>query len=61
MNRREFLATTAAALALPSVGIGADAGPAFAHRGYHLCFMRLPTFGLTGPPSNAGAHDPIPR
>lgn len=46
MNRREFLATTAGALALPCVGIGADASPVFAHRGYYLCFMRMPTFGL---------------
>jgi len=41
MNRREFLATTAAALALPSIGTGADARPVFAHRGYYLCFMRM--------------------
>ena len=49
MNRRNFLATTTtatAALALPMVGFGADAPPVFQQRGYYLCFMRMPTFGL---------------
>ena len=50
MNRRNFLATTSgatAALTLPMVGFGADAKPVFQQRGYYLCFMRMPTFGLT--------------
>ena len=47
MNRREFIATAAtAALALPAVGIGAEEKPVFQQRGYYLCFMRMPTFGL---------------
>ena len=49
MNRRKFLATTTAAtavLALPMVGGGANAQPVFQQRGYYLCFMRMPTFGL---------------
>jgi hypothetical protein len=47
MNRREFIATiTAAALALPSLANGAVAAPVFARRGYYLCLMRMPTFGL---------------
>ncbi|MBI4661770.1 MAG: hypothetical protein HY735_23355 [Verrucomicrobia bacterium] len=48
MNRREFItatATTAAALALPAAGVGADAKPVSQRRGYYLCFMRMPTFG----------------
>ena len=46
MNRREFLAATAAAMALPAIGLGADEHPVFQQRGYYLCFMRMPTFGL---------------
>lgn len=46
VNRRQFIATTTAALALPAIGTGADARPAFAQRGYYMCFMRMPTFGL---------------
>ena len=47
MNRREFIATSAAALALPAVGFGADTPRVFQQRGFYLCFMRMPTFGLT--------------
>ena len=49
MNRRQFISTTtsaAAALALPTRGFGAAATPVFQQRGYYLCFMRMPTFGL---------------
>ena len=47
MNRREFIVTSAAAaLAFPAISVGADARPAFQQRGYYLCFMRMPTFGL---------------
>ncbi len=46
MNRRGFISTTTAALALPVAGFGADARPTFQQRGYYLCFMRMPTFGL---------------
>ena len=56
-NRREFLqATTSAgavlalggsgALASPASRRGAAGRPVFAQRGYYLCFMRMPTFGL---------------
>jgi hypothetical protein len=55
VNRRQFITSTtaaAAALTLPTPGANAQkasAGQApaiFATRGYYLCFMRLPTFGL---------------
>lgn len=48
MNRRRFIGTTvAAALAAPFTGPGAPFSTrAFAQRGYYLCFMRMPTFGL---------------
>ena len=46
MNRREFIAASAAALTLPAISFGADAPPVFSQRGYYLCFMRMPTFGL---------------
>ena len=46
MNRRKFIAASAAALTLPAVGFGADTPPVFPQRGYYLCFMRMPTFGL---------------
>ena len=47
LTRRQFVAATAAAaFALPVAGLGADAQPLFQQRGYYLCFMRMPTFGL---------------
>ncbi|HXT38450.1 MAG TPA: hypothetical protein VN887_00360 [Candidatus Angelobacter sp.] len=49
MNRRRFITTTTAAtsaLALPALSFGAQPRPVFAQRGYYLCFMRMPTFGL---------------
>ena len=46
MNRREFIASTAAALAWPAAGLAAEGHPVFQQRGYYLCFMRMPTFGL---------------
>ncbi len=46
MNRREFITASAAALALPVVGLSAEARNIFQQRGYYLCFMRMPTFGL---------------
>jgi hypothetical protein len=50
MRRRQFIAstsTTVAALTLPAMGFGAvRETPIFIARGYYLCFMRMPTFGL---------------
>ena len=49
MNRREFIATAVVAtstMAVSSPGFGAEAKPVFQQRGYYLCFMRMPTFGL---------------
>jgi hypothetical protein len=47
MNRRQFLATTAtAALAASGTSFGAGPNSCFPQRGYYLCFMRMPTFGL---------------
>ncbi len=49
MTRREFMAGSAvwgAALSLPTALQGAEAPPVFPSRGYYLCFMRMPTFGL---------------
>ena len=46
MNRRKFIAATSAALALPAISFGANAPPVFPQRGYYLCFMRMPAFGL---------------
>ncbi len=48
MNRRQFIATTATttALAASGLGFGAESKPVFRQRGYYLCFMRMPTFGL---------------
>ena len=46
MNRRQFLTTSAAAACGSALGVGADPRPLFAQRGYYLCFMRMPTFGL---------------
>jgi len=48
MNRREFIAASAAALTLPTVGLSVEARNIFRERGYYLCFMRMPTFGLDG-------------
>lgn len=48
LNRRRFITTSAAsaaALAWPGTAI-AGAQPVFSQRGYYLCFMRMPTFGL---------------
>lgn len=38
MNRRTFIVGTAAALALPASGFGAEMRGAFQQRGYYLCF-----------------------
>ncbi len=49
MTRREFMAGSAvwgAALSFPTALQGAEAPPVFPSRGYYLCFMRMPTFGL---------------
>ncbi len=47
MNRRQFIATTAAATVfVPRKAFSAQTQPAFQKRGYYLCFMRMPTFGL---------------
>jgi hypothetical protein len=46
MNRRAFIATSAAAVVAPALGVSAEASPVFQQRGYYLCFMRMPTFGL---------------
>ncbi len=46
MNRREFIATAAVALASPGVNIGDEPRAVFLQRGYYLCLMRMPTFGL---------------
>lgn len=46
MNRRDFITTTAAALASPATGFGLEPTPILPQRGYYLCFMRMPTFGL---------------
>jgi len=47
MNRREFVAAVTAVLGLPAGGVAAEARPTFRQRGYYLCFMRMPTFGLS--------------
>ncbi len=47
MNRRTFLSTGAAGLLSPALGLGAESAPVFRERGYYLCFMRMPTFGLS--------------
>lgn len=47
MTRREFISSASAAVA--TLTVGATAAPArelLAHRGYYLCLMRMPTFGL---------------
>ena len=49
MNRRDFITTTAVATPLLTLATGAfsaHAPPVFQQRGYYLCFMRMPTFGL---------------
>ena len=49
MNRRDFITTAIAcapAMALPAVTLGAERQAVFHERGYYLCFMRMPTFGL---------------
>lgn len=45
MNRREFIAITTAALALPGAGRGAEAQPVFEQRGYYILQNRAPTMG----------------
>jgi hypothetical protein len=50
VNRRHFIATAAAgaaAIAAPEPAGGAESKPVFQQRGYYLCFMRMPTFGLS--------------
>ncbi len=51
MTRRQWTTSAAAAAGgaflLPLRLHGAEAAPVFAHRGYYICFMRLPTFGLS--------------
>lgn len=46
MNRRQFIAAASLAACAPQLGFAAKAAPILAHRGYYLCFMRMPTFGL---------------
>src|SRR5436190_2130985 len=46
MNRRQFHARTAVAVAFSSATLGAEPAPVFPQRGYYLCFMRMPAFGL---------------
>jgi hypothetical protein len=49
MNRRDFIVRTTAAgaaLSCPPKSSGALPDPVFPERGYYLCFMRMPTFGL---------------
>lgn len=46
MNRRAFISTATVALAAPTLCFSAETKPVFAQRGYYLCFMRMPTFGL---------------
>lgn len=49
MNRRAFLVTSAASAAVfawSAAMRGAEAKPTFQQRGYYLCCMRMPTFGL---------------
>jgi hypothetical protein len=47
MNRRRFIASAAtAALAVPALGFGVEFKAVLEQRGYYLCFMRMPTFGL---------------
>ncbi|HYG36257.1 MAG TPA: hypothetical protein VEC99_15805 [Clostridia bacterium] len=49
MNRRQFIATTtvaASALGWSDQSWSAEPQPPLKNRGYYLCFMRMPTFGL---------------
>ena len=49
MNRRQFINRTlagAGALVLPARAFAAENRLPFQQRGYYLCFMRMPTFGL---------------
>lgn len=48
VNRRTFIASSAACLATcPLPGVSApNPEPLLLHRGYYMCFMRMPTFGL---------------
>jgi hypothetical protein len=46
MNRRAFISTATVALASPTLCFSGETKPVFAQRGYYLCFMRMPTFGL---------------
>jgi hypothetical protein len=48
VNRRTFISTTVAGAAVCGLPQLASANPAhlLRHRGYYMCFMRMPTFGL---------------
>ncbi|MCC7373836.1 MAG: hypothetical protein IT581_04205 [Verrucomicrobiales bacterium] len=46
MNRRTFLQAGSGMLLLPLLSRAGQPSPEFQHRGYYLCFMRMPTFGL---------------
>ena len=49
MNRRQFIATTLGSSLLTvssPLTRGSTPPQTFQHRGYYLCFMRMPTFGL---------------
>jgi hypothetical protein len=47
MNRRDFISASAVGLAVaPSVLTGATSQPLLKDRGYYMCLMRMPTFGL---------------
>ncbi len=46
MNRCQFIASTALSACLPALGFAAETKPVFPQRGYYLCLMRMPTFGL---------------
>lgn len=47
MNRRQFIGSaTAAAFTASRLVRGVESVPVFPERGYYLCLMRMPTFGL---------------
>jgi hypothetical protein len=47
VNRRQFIASAATtAMCVPSMASGTETSAVFSQRGYYLCFMRTPTFGL---------------
>ncbi|MBL9138215.1 MAG: hypothetical protein JNK85_20265 [Verrucomicrobiales bacterium] len=45
-TRRSFLAATLASFLPGKLAASNQAATVFQHRGYYLCFMRMPTFGL---------------